>query len=1113
MSSWPNEMTRFRMALRERDRLLAIVRSRLERFAAGQDRAVVLVPEALAEVAALAETVTSPAADLDVAEAIGSIRWARHLVLGPDQGQWDLAAALHWLEPVYEVGVAAVPDELRAYFYEAQLTAPDTPRALTEHALTVLEGARNSGDATRLDRAVGLFRKALSFTPSGEIDRVVMLSGLCLALRLRFEQTGRWTDLEEAVSAGREALAASPSDHPDRASALSRTGLALATRFENAGLLSDLDEAISVERQAVALKPGQPDHANYMCNLGNWLRIRFEQSGDRADLNEAIHFGREAVTAVPTDHPNRAPMLSNVGVALRSRFELSGDLEDLDNAISTGREAVAFLPSGHPYRAGMVSNLGIALQARFDLSGSMADLDEAIEAVREAQSSTPGDDFDHAIYASNLCNALRTRFEQSDNIADLNEAITIGREAVAPGTGEHPYHANHLTNLGLALQNRFERLGDLADLDEAITVCREAVAESTVDRPYRANYLTNLGLALQMRFERLGDLADLDEAITVDREAVTASPADHPGRALYLSNLGYALRSRYGITGSPADLDEAKQVGRRAVAMATAPPRIRARAARGWGMAAAAGGQWHDAVDGFAAAAGLMELVAPRGLARADQERLIENLGVLASDAAACCVRAGLLERAVELFEQGRSVLLGQALDTRTDLTALAEHDAALAGRFMSLRDDLGAANDYTEDLELRTPKIAVNDHIDFIRRERAAALNETIREIRQQPGFDNFLQSPPAAELLLAAAQGPLILIAISDFGSCALILDGTEIGLVPLNALTPQVVHERVAGFLGALHDAMSIDINLRTAAEQRMVETLGWLWDALVGPVLDRLGITGTPERGKPWPRIWWCVSGLLSFLPLHAAGHHDTYRNTIPATAIDRVLSSYTPTIRTLTYARRAQTDGESHTGVKLADGTMLAVAMPHTPGASSLPGVAAETIRLRQRFGDRITVLSGAQANYDKVLEKLPQAKWAHFSCHGFSDPNNPSASKLLLTDHLDHPLTVIDVARLRLDNAELAFLSACETARPGMRLTDEAIHLSSAFQIAGYRHVVGTLWPIGDQDAVEIATHIYDMLAGTGDVAQAVHAATRRIREKKGWESPSAWASHIHSGT
>lgn len=109
-------------------------------------------------------------------------------------------------------------------------------------------------------------------------------------------------------------------------------------------------------------------------------------------------------------------------------------------------------------------------------------------------------------------------------------------------------------------------------------------------------------------------------------------------------------------------------------------------------------------------------------------------------------------------------------------------------------------------------------------------------------------------------------------------------------------------------------------------------------------------------------------------------------------------------------------------------------------------------------------------------------------------------------------MTVTQVARLRLDDAGLAFLSACSTARPGRRLTDEAIHLASAFQLAGYRHVIGTLWPVNDAAAITIANDIYTAVTTeTDDIVGAVHAATRKLRNQ--WaDTPSVWASHIHVG-
>jgi CHAT domain-containing protein len=62
------------------------------------------------------------------------------------------------------------------------------------------------------------------------------------------------------------------------------------------------------------------------------------------------------------------------------------------------------------------------------------------------------------------------------------------------------------------------------------------------------------------------------------------------------------------------------------------------------------------------------------------------------------------------------------------------------------------------------------------------------------------------------------------------------------------------------------------------------------------------------------------------------------------------------------------------------------------------------------------------------------------------------------------------------------------------------------------RHVVGSLWPINDRVAVAIADDIYSAITtGTGDVAGAVHAATRRLRNRRA-DTPSVWASHIHVG-
>ena len=1003
----------------KRERLLAQVQARLERFGADHNPATVLDPEAVAELTALLETVPDPTADLEIAYAAGWLHWCRYLCryLVPDAGddRQDLAEALALFAPVYQTRPGAVPDQVRTHF--GRLAAADHSQALADRAITLLRETLRTGDRAALDAAIDLFRQAVAASPADDPGRAAYLVNLCTALRTRSERTGDRADLDAAIDAGWQAVAASPADDPDRTASLASLGAALEIRSQQGGDRADMDTAIDLLRQAVAASPADdpgrarylstlgaalwtrsertgdradldaaidagwqavaaspaddPDRAAYLTNLALALRTRSERTGDRADLDAAIDAGRQAVAASPADHlglaahldnlalalqtrsertGDRADLdaaidllrqavaanpadhlalarhLDNLGAALGTRFERIGDLADLDAAIDLFRQAVAAGPAGHPGRARYLANLGAVLRMRSERTGDLADLDAAIDLSRQAVAASPADDPDRARCLTNLGNALRSRSERTRDLADLDAAIDLLRQAVAASRADHPDRAAYLVSLGLAQADRSERTGDLADLDAAIDLLRQAVAASPAGDPGRAGYLSDLGNALRLRSERTGDLADLDAAIDLLRQGMAAAPAGHPGRARYLSDLGAALGSRFGRARDLADLDAAIDAGQQAAAVEVASPHIRALAARRWGRAAAVGQRWQEAVAGFAAAAELLGLVAPRSLIRGDQEFLLQELGGVGAEAAACCVHAGLTGRAVELFEQGRGVLLGQALDTRTDLTALAEQHPGLADRFTVLRDDLDRAGDPavppaplppgTEGAAEGRAEAARRDM--ERRRAAAAAFDQVIGEIRRLPDFRGFLRPPRTVELLAAAAEGPVVVVTVSPSGSHALILaGGVVLDPVPLAGLTPETVYDRVVAFIGALDDAWSpaAGDGGRAAAEQQLRDTLGWLWETLAGPVLDRLGITGPPRDGQPWPRLWWCVSGLLSFLPVHAAGHHRTWADAAPATVIDRVISSYTPTLRALIHARRcgATTDGDGGAG--------------------------------------------------------------------------------------------------------------------------------------------------------------------------------------------------------
>jgi hypothetical protein len=172
---------------------------------------------------------------------------------------------------------------------------------------------------------------------------------------------------------------------------------------------------------------------------------------------------------------------------------------------------------------------------------------------------------------------------------------------------------------------------------------------------------------------------------------VDSCPADDPRRVLYRFNLGTTLHRRYLRTDEPDDLTEAVDAYRDVAESVVTPSAVRAEAARGRTLLAAAGNNWPVAATAARLALELVGRTADRGLGRADQERLLEPSQGLASLAAACALNAGDPAAAVELLEAGRGVLLAQSLELRSDLSALYGRRPALAVRFAELRDLLDA--------------------------------------------------------------------------------------------------------------------------------------------------------------------------------------------------------------------------------------------------------------------------------------------------------------------------------------------------------------------------------------------------------------------------------------
>ncbi|MFF0490935.1 CHAT domain-containing protein [Nocardia sp. NPDC004068] len=973
---------------------------------------------------------------------------------------------------------------------------------------------RRTGTPADLDAAIALRHRATATRGPIEPARAVWLIRVAGALADRYARTRAVADLNEAIALGEHVLSRLPASMPEavRAELRHALGMSLRFRFDHSGTPADVDAAVAHARRALHDLPADaPIRTEAMNALRQSLLNRFWRTGIRSDLDEAVELARQVVAAAPDDDPNHALYLANLGITLRTHFERTGNPADLDEAIQVGRAAIAAMSTDDPTFPERASSLGRALVDRFGLTGSTRDLDEAIRFARLG-ASAPTDSGVRAGRLTTLGVALRKRYERKGIRSDLDEAITVLREAVDAAPPEYSATTFLLMNLGNALWRRFESNSTPTDLAETIALFRRAVTETPPDHRERATMLSGLGRALRARYEQTDNPTDLDEAVTTLRQGADLTPTDHPDRAERLLALAAALMTRFWRAGTAPDRNEAQTAALAAARLEISPPQPRILAAR---AAADLLAPTHpqEAAALIATAIRLLPEVAPRQLERSDQQFAIGESGGFAADAAALTLRnppvpqpdrattashnpaapeTNRADLALRLLEAGRAVLLGRTLQIRTDVTDLADQHPALAAEFVRLRDRL-------------------NDSGDSDRVELARAFERTLTRIRSEPGFETFALPPSTEQLRAQATDGPVIAFSVSDYRSDALLLTADGIAAHPLPGLSARIVRERAAAFRAALHTAdHGATGPERQAAQRHLTETLEWLWDNAIGPVLDALGYREPIAHGQPGPRIWLSPGGLLGQLPLHAAGYHTRTTDSEARTVLDRVVPSYTPTVAALGYARQrlAATD-------PAAPPRGLVVAMPTTPGVAGRLHHVLDEARLVAAHLPGATVLT--EPTTATVLDFLSNCGVAHFACHGATDPDDPSLSRLLLRDDATSPLTVAALAPIHLDRARLAYLSACDTADGGTRLVDESLHLASAFQLAGYPHVIGTLWTIDDGTASDIADTFYTGLhtaPATLDVTRAPYALHHAIRTARDDlpATPSLWAAHLHTG-
>ncbi|WP_432837769.1 CHAT domain-containing protein [Dactylosporangium sp. CA-092794] len=953
------------------------------------------------------------------------------------------------------------------------------------------------GDLAALDRAVATNRAALTLAAGAHPNGRAIILAYASTLRERATVAGDADRLEEAIDL-LERVAGGAGPDAETAAILSSVASAAISRYQLTGSLGDVTKAVGALRRAVALAGGSPAAAVYHGNLGSALLTRYVAAGDPDDLDAAE---RHLVTAIAGQPPDPEVELRRGTLALVGlrRFERTGDAALLADAITTVREVFDRLPETHPDRAGVLANLAILLYTRFERLGEPADLDAAVEQADRAVRTTPEGHPHRPGRVANLASILRARFFDRGTGADLDEAVRILRP-IAEGRGAEAAACG--ASLGTSLLLRFDFSDDTADLDEAVRILAGVVDGGSVERPDWAGYASEYGRALIAR-HRAGadpDGGDLALAATLLERAAAQLPGGHPLRAPCLVNLALAHRTAYRETHEDAAVERALA----SYALAGAEPggaaRVRYQAAVSGGQLAMEAGRGQDALAAYEHAVALLPRMAWQGLQRGQQERILAAEAGVTADAAAVAIRLGRLDRALELLEQGRGVLWGQQAPAHDDLAKLRAASPDRAEALLRVLAALDTASAGLRDTTRPGPVAPAREQAADHRVRLNAELDRLLGEIRADPRFARFWLAPAADRLRSAAAEGPVVVPLVSQYGAHALVLRGSEpIRRVDLPAVETEALLSHSLRYARVLLAMRTGDPAAAGTATRHLDRILAWLWRTIAEPVLRALELRPVARQTV---RLWWCPSGLLALLPLHAAQRFDDATLADVGVA-DHVISSYTPTLRALIATRT--------TAPRPVTAAVL-VALRRTPNQPDLPHVTAEIDAVRAALPVPVEVIDDERATLERVRERMPASQWLHFAGHSRQDLDAPGDTCLHLADG---PLTVAGIGALDLPEAQLAFLASCESSVGSPSLPDEALHLAGALLVAGFGHVISTRWAVPDAIAARLTGAVYESLCSgdgpldVGVAAQALHEAVRSLRHGQ----PSVvWAPYCHTG-
>jgi CHAT domain-containing protein/tetratricopeptide (TPR) repeat protein len=930
---------------------------------------------------------------------------------------------------------------------------------------------------------------------------------------------------------------------------LSRTLELMGTWYRYAGPYAEamppLDRALAIRTR---LTPQHPETASILQVRGDVLFLRGDSVGAQQVWSTALSMAER--TLGPT-HPAIAEFLRRLGFAAFAAGNLADARRLRERALRVGEQALA---PCDPALTRLMNSLANSFQYDGDYFAARRLYARALTMVERCLGKN------HSEYATYIYNDAQMARE----IGDLEEADALIERAIATWTAglgpNHAFVARGLDGLAevAALRGQLDRARTL--YERALDIHRRELGR---DHPLVAWMLTNLARTLADQGDAAGAIRHIDEAVAIFRKSGSPDDADHVARVF---ELGGTLQMQAGkLPEARASVAEALAARERLFGRAH-PSTASTRA-----MLASidlARGQREAALT-----AALEAEQAGRDHLRFTVRYLPERLAMAYAakrahglDLALSVIAAATPSDASRVFDsviRSRGVVLDELAARR-----LASYSGGVHGSGVTV--SANAARQRFANLVVRSllepvPRALLDDARTQKENAERTLAEQTVEgrvERAQVSGVDEVKRALPRDTVLVSfvrynrtVVEGPRSTV-VPSYGAFVATGGGARVTFVPLGAA--ESIEKLVTEWRRAATGEGSSGLAPRDRADALYVTAADRLRRAVWDPIEP--GVAAAR-------RVFIVPDGMLNLVNVAALtdqqGRFLVEREAVMhylSTERDLVLGAIESKSRGSLLAVGNPAFGEFGPPSRAQPAASRSNCEPAGPTRfGNLPGSQVEVTEISHIWpasGSNVaTVLSGSKASETAVKNALTGRRVLHFATHGFflGEACPPAGSRaggaaqstaavrfaeevrenpLLLSglafaganrrgtatlDEDDGILTAEEVAGLNLNGVEWAVLSACDTGLGEIRAGEGVFGLRRAFQVAGARTVIMSLWPVDDQATRTWMRSLYEArFRGGLSTADAVHMASvtvlRERRAKKQSTLPVYWAAFVAAG-